>query len=60
MFFQRVWGVYKMVVEIPKGWGVILVVKNENSGEEGGLTQNSLRGGGMDVFWNYTLLLMYM
>ena len=49
-----------MVVEIPKGWGVILVVKNENSGEEGGLTQNSLRGGGMDVFWNYTLLLMYM
>ena len=23
-FVQRVWGVYKMVVEIPKGWGVII------------------------------------
>ena len=43
-----------MVVEIPKGWGVILVVKNGNCGEEGGLTRNSLRGGGMDIFWNYT------
>ena len=26
-FFQRVWGVYKIVVEIPEGWGVILLVK---------------------------------
>ena len=21
IFFQRVWGVYKIVVEIPEGWG---------------------------------------
>ena len=28
-FFQGVWGVYKIVVEIPEGWGGgILVVKN--------------------------------
>ena len=27
-FFQGVWGVYKIVVEIPEGWGVNLVVKN--------------------------------
>ena len=27
-FFQGVWGVYKIVVEIPEGWGLILVVKN--------------------------------
>ena len=26
-FFQRVWGVCKIVVEIPEGWGVVLVVK---------------------------------
>ena len=25
-----------------------------NSGEVGGLSWNSLRGGGMDIFWNYT------
>ena len=28
VFFQGVWGVYKIVVEIPEGWGVIVVVKN--------------------------------
>ena len=28
---QSVWGVYKIVVEIPEGWGIILV-------EEEGLT----------------------
>ena len=26
--FQGVWGVYKIAVEIPEGWGVNLVVKN--------------------------------
>ena len=36
--FQGVRGVYKIVVEIPEGWGVILVVKIGNSGEEVGLT----------------------
>ena len=48
-------GLYKIVVEIPEGWGVILVAKNGNSGEEvGALRSNSLCGGGMDIFWNYT------
>ena len=27
-FFQGVWGVYKIAVEIPEGWGANLVVKN--------------------------------
>ena len=35
-FFQRVMGVYKIVVEIPERWGVILVVKTGNSREEEG------------------------
>ena len=35
--------------------GLIFLHKNGNSGEEGGLSWNSLRGGGMDIFWNYTL-----
>ena len=34
----------------------IIVHKNGNSGEVGGLSWNSLRGGGMDIFWNYTLM----
>ena len=34
--------------------GFIIVHKNGNSGEVGGLSWNSLRGGGMDIFWNYT------
>ena len=52
---------YIILVEIPEGlvggggWGgLFLWSKNGNSGEEGGLTQNSLRGEGMDVFWNHT------
>ena len=28
IIFSRGYGVYKIVVEIPEGWGVILVVKN--------------------------------
>jgi len=32
-------------VEIPEGWGVFLRSKNGNS----------LRDGGMDIFWNYTI-----
>ena len=36
------------------GGGVIFIHKNGNSGEMGGLSWNSLRGGGMDIFWNYT------
>ena len=34
--------------------GFIFLHKNGNSGEVGGLSWNSLRGGGMDIFWNYT------
>ena len=37
--------------------GFIFLRKNGNSGEMGGLSWNSLRGGGMDIFWNYTFLL---
>ena len=33
--------------------GFIFLHKNGNSGEVGGLSWNSLRGGGMDIFWNY-------
>ena len=36
--------------------GFIFLHKNGNSGEVGGLSWNSLRGGGMDIFWNYTIL----
>ena len=36
------------------GW-VIFLHKNGNSGEVGGLSWNSLRCGGMDIFWNYTM-----
>ena len=31
--------------------------KNGNSGEVGGFTRNSLRGGGMDIFWNHTIVI---
>ena len=40
--------------------GFIFLHKNGNSGEVGGLSWNSLRGGGMDIFWNYTLACLYM
>ena len=32
----------------------IFLHKSGNSGEVGILSWNSLRGGGMDIFWNYT------
>ena len=37
LFFPEGMGVYKILMEILEGWGVILLVKNVNSGE-GGLT----------------------
>ena len=44
-----------MVVEIPKGWGgYFSSQKMEILGRRGDLTRNSLCGGGMDIFWNYT------
>ena len=57
-FFQRVWGLYKIVVEILDGWGVgnyFSCQKMAIPGRRGGRTLNSLRGGGMDIFWNYAL-----
>ena len=39
IFFQRIWGMYIKLVEIPEGWGgggLFLCSKNGNSGEEGG------------------------
>ena len=35
--------------------GFIFLHKNGNSREVGGLSWNSLRGGGMDIFWNCTI-----
>ena len=48
---------YIKLVEIPEGWGgYFCVQKMENPGRRGGGTcVNSLRGGGMDIFWNYTI-----
>ena len=39
-FFQRVWGVFKILVEIPKGWGGghFCDQKMEILGRRGGLT----------------------
>ena len=56
--FQRGWGVFVIFVEIPKGWGGHqFPAKMENPGRWGGPNWNSLRGGGLDIFWNYTLML---
>ena len=41
-----------------EGVGVILVVKKWKFRGGGGLTLNSLRGGVMDIFWNYPLCLL--
>ena len=57
-FFQRVWGMYKIVVEIPEGWGCYFSgQKMEIPGRREGLMWNSLCGGGMDIFWNYTIVI---
>ena len=54
--FQRGWGVFVIFVEIPKGWGGHqFPAKMENPGRWGGPNWNSLRGGGLDIFWNYTI-----
>ena len=37
--------------------GFIFPHKSGNSGEVGGLSWNSFRGGGMDIFWNYTFYM---
>ena len=59
--FQRGWGVFVTLVEIPKGWGGHqFPAKMENPGRWGGPKWNSLRGGGLDTFWNYTILNIYL
>ena len=35
-FFQRVWGVYKIVVEIPEGWRVFFYWSKNGNSREGG------------------------
>ena len=37
--------------------GYISGQKNVNTGVEGVLTRNSFCGGGMDIFWNYTIYI---
>ena len=34
---------YEAQLEFPEGWG------------RGGVRKNPFRGGGMDIFWNYTM-----
>ena len=56
-FFQRVWGVYIKLVEIPEGWGgYFCVQKMEIPERRGGDLREFPPGGGMDIFWNYTLV----
>ena len=45
-----------MLLEILEGLrGLFFFKKNGNSGEVGGSYVNSLRGRGMDIFWNHTI-----
>ena len=53
-FFQRVWGVFVLHVETLEGWASV-PFKNGKSREVGRANWNSIRGGGLDIFWNYTL-----
>ena len=55
LFFPDGMGVYKIVVEIPKGWrGYFSGQKIEIPGRRGGLREIP-SGGGIDIFWNYTM-----
>ena len=49
-------GVFVILWKIQRGGGSLLPSKNGKSGEEGGPKRNSLRGGGMDIFWNHTIV----
>ena len=61
--FQRGWGVFVILVEIPDEWGggvrYQFPAKMENPEGVGGPKWNSLHGGGLDIFWNYTLKYMH-
>ena len=53
--FQRGWGVFVTLVEIPEGWGGHqFPAKMENPGGWGGPKWDSLHGEGLNIFWNYT------
>ena len=57
-FFQGLWGCLKYFWKFRRGGGgggLIMSRRNGNSGEVKGFTRNSLRGGGMDLFWNHTI-----
>ena len=49
---------YKILVEIPEGWGYFSGQKMEIPGR-GGLREIPLCDGGMDIFWNYTNLIFF-
>ena len=56
--FQRGWGVFVTLVEIPeRSGGHQFPAKMENPGRWGGPKWDSLRGGGLDIFWNYTIII---
>ena len=60
--FQRGWGVFVTLVEIPEGWGGgghQFPAKMENPWGWEGPNGNSLRGGGLDIFWNYMMYNNY-
>ena len=43
-------------MEIPRGWGgPQMTLWKGNSKGVGGKNQRTIRGGGMDIFWNHTL-----
>ena len=54
-FPEGMGGVHKTCGNSGGVGGLLLCSKNGNSGEEGGTCVNSLCGGGMDIFWNYTI-----
>ena len=54
-FFHRVSGVYINVWKFQRGGGVIFLRSKIGNSREEGLACNSLCGGGMDIFWNYTM-----
>ena len=54
-FFPGVWGVYKIIVEIPKGLGgYFSSQKLEIPGRKGAYVKFP-PWWGMDIFWNYTI-----
>ena len=58
--FQTGWGVFVTLEGIREGWGDHqFPAKMENPAGWGDLKWNSLHGGGLDIFWNYTIRAYY-